>query len=152
MEDWIQSSLEQEVDFKNIQLLTFDPNTIEEQTFPQQNNFKIEYESLNSSERNLITDIHERKNIAEEPENDRKYTKRGISSIEKCQICGLEFGNKTVLNIHYSFLHPQEEKNVKNEIVKDEASMHKVSISTYETKDRTYLKEHIAEFVIPKLQ
>ena len=51
MEDWLQSSLEEEVDIKNIELLTFDPNTIEEQTFTKQNSFKIEEESLNSSER-----------------------------------------------------------------------------------------------------
>ena len=132
MENWLQSSLEEEVDIKNLELLTFDSNTIEEQTFTQEITCKIEEESLNSDERNLITDIHENKNIAEEPENDRKYTKSGISTDEKCQICGLEFGNKKVLNIHYSFVHPKEEKIVKNEIVKDKA-MHKCSFCTYET-------------------
>ena len=146
MEDWLQSSLEKKVDIKNLELFTFDPNAIEEQKFTQQITCKIEEEYLNSSERNLITDVQESKDIAKEPENDRKYEKRGISSNEKCQICGLEFGNKKVLNIHYSFVHPNEEKHVKNEIVIDKASMHKCSICTYEAKNRTYLQRHIESF------
>ena len=86
MEDWLQSSFEEKVDIKNLELLTFDPNTIEEQTVTQHITFKIEEDSMNSSERNLITDIHKSKNISEQSKDDRKYTKRGITSNEKCQI------------------------------------------------------------------
>ena len=104
MEDWMESSLEEKVDVENLELLTFDPNTNEEQTFTQQITFKIEEKPLKSNDVDLLAEIHERENIVKEPENDREYTKSYISSNEdeKCQICGLEFGNKAVLNIHTS--------------------------------------------------
>ena len=111
MEDWMESSLEEKVDIENLELLTFDPNTNEEQT--QQITCKIEEEPLNSSDVGLLAEIHESENIAKEPENDGEYIKSGISSNEneKCQICGLEFGNKAVLNIHTSVVHPKETKD-----------------------------------------
>jgi hypothetical protein len=144
MEDWMESSLEEKVSIENLEFLTFDPNTNEEQTFTQQITFKIEEKPLNSSDVDLLAEIHKNENIVKEPENDRVYTKSGISSNEneKCQICGLVFGNKAVLNIHTSVVHPKMAKNVKNEIVKDKA-LHKCSVCTYKTKNRTYLKTHI---------
>ena len=82
-------------------MLTFDPNTNEEQTYTQQITCKIDEKPLYSSDVNLLAENRENENIVKEPENDREYTKNGISSNEneKCQVCGLVFRNKAVL--HY---------------------------------------------------
>ena len=92
----------------------------------------------------MLAENHESENIVKEPENDREYTKSGISSNEneKCQICGLVFGNKAVLNTHTSVVHPKEAKNVKN--VKEKA-LYKCSVCTYKAKNRTSLKIHIGK-------
>mgnify|MGYP001348521688 CR=1 FL=1 len=108
MEDWMESCLEEKVDIENLELLTFDQNKNEEQIFTQQITCKIEEKPLYSSDVNLLAENHKGENIVKEPENDRQYTNSGISSNEneKCQICGLEFGNKAVLNIHdFFFFH-----------------------------------------------
>lgn len=146
MEDWMESSLEEKVDIENLELLTFDPNTNKDLTFKHQIKCKKEEEPLNSSDVNLLAENHEKENIVKEPENDREYTNSGISSNEneKCQICGLEFGNKAVLNIHTSVVHPKEAKKIKNEIVKEKA-LYKCSVCTYKAKNRTSLKIHIGK-------
>ena len=146
MEDWMESSLEEKVDIENLELLTFDPNTNEEQTFTQQVTCKIEEKPLYSSDVNILAENHENENIVKDPENDREYKKSGISSNEneKCQICGLVFGNKAVLNTHTSVVHPKEAKNVRNEIVKEKA-LYKCSVCTYKAKNRTSLKIHIGK-------
>ena len=146
MEDWMESSLEEKVDIENLELLTFDPNTNKDLTFKHQIKCKKEEEPLNSSDVNLLAENHENKNIVKEPENDREYTKSGISSNEneKCQICGLVFGNKAVLNTHTSVVHPKEAKNVRNEIVKEKA-LYKCSVCTYKAKNRSSLKVHIGK-------
>ena len=33
---------------------------------------------------------------------------------EICKICGLEFGNETILNCHYSLVHPASVKETEN--------------------------------------
>ena len=60
------------------------------------------------------------KEIKEEFSNDP------FVSLEICQTCGLEFGNKAVLKIHNSLVHPEENKDDQNRDLgrKDEADVH----------------------------
>ena len=142
MEDLEQSSLEEKVDLGNLVLFPLDLYVNKE---TEEENFRIKDEP---SEIKTNDDISENTEVKKETIElpDDKYQKEMIkfsdSDNEMCQICGIEFGNKAVLNIHTSIVHPKEDRNVKNGIIYDKA-IHKCSICNYETKYKGHLKEHI---------
>ena len=142
MEDLEESSLEEKVDLGNFVL--FPPDLyVNKET--GEATFRIKDEP---SEIKINDDISENNNIKKETievpvdEYEKETIEFSNNGNEMCQICGLEFGNEAVLNIHNSIVYPKEENNNKTEIVKDIA-MHKCSVCTYETDKRSHLKEHI---------
>jgi len=115
MEDWQNSSLEEKVDLDNLVLFPPDlyPDTErrefgkdikEEQS--EENSDIIENPAYN----NIKTEIDE----LIEPDNDTRSFEFSINGAEICQLCGLEFGNKAVLRIHNSLVHPEEKKENQN--------------------------------------
>ena len=142
MEDFVPSSLEEKVDLGNLVLFPLDSSVYEE---TKAANLRIKDEP---SEIEINDEISENTDIKKETIEVpvQEYKKEAIEfsndDNEMCQICGIEFGNQAVLNIHTSIVHPKEENNNKTEIVKDIA-MHERSVCTYETKKRSHLKEYI---------
>ena len=141
MEDLEQSSLEEKVDLRNF--VFFPPDSyVNKET--GEANFRIKDEP---SEIKINDDISENNNndIKEETIEvpvdgyEKETNEFSNNGNEMCQICGLEFGNKTVLKIHISTVHP---KNFKTAILEEKA-MHKCSVCTYKAKNRTSLKVHI---------
>ena len=115
MEDWQNSSLEEKVDLDNLVLFPPDsyPDTErrefgkdikEEQS--EENSDIIENPAYN----NIKTEIDE----LIEPDNDTRSFEFSVNGVEICQICELEFGNKAVLKIHNSLLHPEEKNDGQN--------------------------------------
>ena len=106
MEDLEPSSLEEKVDLGNLVLFPPDSNVNKE---IEEVNFKIKEET---SENNISdkTDIMEE--VIEPPVHEYETTQMEFStnSNVKCQTCGLEFGNKVVLKIHNSMVHPEGPK------------------------------------------
>ena len=115
MEDWQNSSLEEKVDLDNLVLFPpdsypgterreFGKDIKEEQS--EENSDIIE----NPAYKNIKTEIDE----LIEPDNDTRSFEFSVNGAEICQICGLEFGNKAVLKIHNSLLHPEEKNDDQN--------------------------------------
>jgi hypothetical protein len=87
-------------------------------------NFTIKEES---SERKIDFDIsgktnNIKKEVIEPPVHEYEKTQIGFStnSNVKCQTWGLEFGDKVVLKIHNSMVHPEEKKIDQNKIRKED--------------------------------
>ena len=139
MEDLEQSSLEEKVDLGNFVLFPLDSYESYVNKETGEANFRIKDEPL---EIKINDGISENNNIKKEtieaPVAD--YEKETIEFFnngnEMCQICGLEFGNKTVLKIHISTVHPEDEKNVKNKI-------HQCDLCIFQSMHKTSLKRHI---------
>ena len=115
MEDWQNSSLEEKVDLENLVLFPpdgyldterrkYDKDIKEDQS--EENSDFIENPSNNNIKTEKVELI--------EPDNDTQSFEFSINGGEICQICGLEFGNKAVLKIHNSLLHPEEKKDGQN--------------------------------------
>ena len=142
MEDFEPSSLEEKVDLGNLVLFPLDSSVYGE-TKEANLRFKDEPSEIKINDE-ISENTYIKKETIELPVQE--YEKEAIEfsndDNEMCQICGIEFGNQAVLNIHTSIVHPKEENNNKTEIVKDIA-MHKCSVCTYETDKRSHLKEHI---------
>ena len=128
MEDLEQSSLEEKVDLGNLVLFPPDSYVNEE---IEEVNFTIEDEPL---ENKIDCDISDKtdvkKEVIEPPVHEYETTQIEFStnSNVNCQTCGLEFGNKVVLKIHNSMVHPEGKKidqnkirmeNIENSIPKD---------------------------------
>ena len=115
MEDWQNSSLEEKVDLDNLVLFPPDsyPNA-ERMEFDK--DIKEEQPGKNSDiiENSAHNDIKTEKIEWIEPDNDTPSLESSVRGDEICQICGLEFGNKAVLRIHNSLLHPEEKKESQN--------------------------------------
>ena len=135
MEDLEQSSLEEKVDLGN--LVLFPPESYVNKAL-EEVNFTIKEES---SENKIDCDISDKTNIKKEviepPVHEYEKTQIGFStnSNVKCQTCGLEFGNKVVLKIHNSMVHPEEEKIDQNKIRKENIDVIENSIIP---KDRDF--------------
>ena len=110
MEELEESSLEEKVDLGN--LVLFPPESYVNKAI-EEVNFTIKEEP---PENKINCDISDETNIKKEviepPVHEYKKTQIGFStnSNVKCQTWGLEFGNKVVLKIHNSMVHPEEEK------------------------------------------
>ena len=113
MEDLEQSSLEEKVDIGNLVLFPLDSYVNKE---TEEANFRIKDEP---SEIKINDDISEntdvRKETIELPVDtyEEEIIKLSTNDNEMCQVCGIEFGNKAVLSIHTSILHPKDDENVK---------------------------------------
>ena len=123
MEELEQSSLEEKVDLGN--LVLFPPESYVNKAI-EEVNFTIKEES---SENKIDCDISDKTNIKKEVieppvhEYEKTQIEFSTNSNVKCQTCGLEFGNKVVLKIHNSMVHPEGKKidqnKIRNSIPKD---------------------------------
>ena len=70
-----------------------------------------------------------------------------------CKICGLEFGNETILKCHYSFVHPVKETENHDNYCSEkpistahtanlDQTKHKCSKCKFQTKHKVSLKRH----------
>ena len=108
MEDLEQSSLEEKVDLGN--LVLFPPDSyVNKETETEEVKFVIKEETseINISDKAVIME-----EVIEPPVHEYEKTQIEFStnSNVKCQTCRLEFGNKAVLKIHNSILHPEGPK------------------------------------------
>ena len=103
MEDLEHSSLEEKVDLGD--LVLFPPDFYVNKEIDQ-GNFPIKDEP---PENKINCDISDEADIKEEVIEQPVYAPIELSthSNEKCQTCGLKFGNKAVLKIHNSIVHPE---------------------------------------------
>jgi hypothetical protein len=145
MEDLEQSNLEEKVDLGN--LVLFPPESYVNKAI-EEVNFTIKEES---SERKIDFDIsgktnNIKKEVIEPPVHEYEKTQIGFStnSNVKCQTWGLEFGNKVVLKIHNSMVHPEEKKIDQNKIRKENIDIMENSIP----KDRDFNSPITSSFLI----
>ena len=150
MEDWQQHSLEEKVDLENLLLFPSDSNEnlnkyneeIKEE--PQsQDNVDV---SVNSAQ----TDIKTEEIELNEQDDDAKPFEYSTGNEEICQICGLEFGNKAVLKIHNSFVHPEGSEDDQNkdcgrkdESVHENKKTFKCTVCEYKAGMKLDIKRHI---------
>ena len=110
MEDLEKPSLEEKVDLGN--LVLFPPESYVNKAI-EEINFTIKEEpSENKIDHNISDEADIKKEVIEPPVYEYKKVPIELSthSNEKCQTCGLEFGNKAVLKIHNSIVHPEGPK------------------------------------------
>ena len=150
MEDWQNSSLEEKVDLEN--LVLFPP-----ESYPISgiNEVKSGIKEEQSEKGNDLVDNPAQKDIKTEKveviEQDSVTRSFELcrNGAEICQICGLEFGNKAVLKIHNSFVHPENlgfnQGNFKHEIVQSNPSE---SDSDYSPKKKKCKQRKMLEFKI----
>ena len=140
MEDWQNSSLEEKIALDNLVLFLPDsyPN---EEKMEFDKDIKEEQSEGNSEiiENPAHDDIKTEKVELIEPDNDTRSFEFSVNGAEICQICGLEFGNKAVLKIHNSLLHPEEKNDGQNV---DLGRKDKV-VQKHETAKSDHLKKHI---------
>ena len=140
MEDWQNISFEEKVDVKNIVL------------FPSDLHLKSEIKEFKNGIKEEQSDYPAHNDIKTEKieliERNKDDNASVLSRNENfiCQICALEFGNKVVLNIHNSFMHPEETKEDqitdlgrKNESVYDKIKQSKCKASDFETRQKDNL-------------
>ena len=147
MEDWHYSSLEEKVDLDNLVLFPPDrsPDT-------ERSEFNEDIKEDQSEENSDIIENPAHNVIKTEliePNDDTRSFEFSINGGEICQICGLEFGNKAVLKIHNSLLHPDEKKNGQNVDLgrKDEVVQeHEVAKSDHLKKRIKLVHEKIKPF------
>ena len=150
MEDWQNSSLEEKVDLDN--LVLFPPDS-----YPISgiNELRSSYKEEQCEEDNYFIDNPAQNDIKTEKvelierDNDTRSFEFSINGGEICQICGLEFGNKAVLKIHTSLVHPEEKKNAQNVDLgrKDEVvHEHEIAKSDHLKKDIKLVHEGIKSF------
>ena len=121
MEDFEPSSLEEKVDLGNLVLFPLDSSVNEE---TKEANLRIKNEPL---EIEINDDISENTDIKKEAielpvyEYEKETIEFSTDDNKMCQISGIEFGNKAVLNIHTSVVYPKEKTilKVNTEIVKE---------------------------------
>ena len=115
MEDWQNSSLEEKVDLDNLVLFSPDSYPIaeiselrsgikEEQS--EEDNDVIENSAHNGIKTENVEFVGQ--------DSDTRFFESSRNGAEVCQTCGLEFGNKAVLKIHNSLVHPEENKDDQN--------------------------------------
>ena len=115
MEDWQHSSLEEKVDLEN--LVLFPPDL-----YPISgiNELRSGIKEGQSENDNDLVDNPAQKDIKTEKDEviERDSATQSFEfcrdGAESCQICGLEFGNKDVLKIHNSLVHPEGNKDDQN--------------------------------------
>ena len=159
MEDWQQHSLEEKVDLEQLLLTPSDSYTKEElneysEEIKEESQFQ---ENIDTIANSAQTDIKTEKVELNDREGNAKpfeYSMNGNEEI--CQICGLEFGNKAVLKIHNSLMHPEGTKDdqindldMNNEPVHDRVKQYKCKGSYFptaiviETAEKRTLNKHI---------
>ena len=144
MEDWQNISFEEKVEVKNIVL------------FPSDMHLKSEIKEFKNGIKEEQSDYLAHNDIKTEKieliERNRDANAFEFSRNENftCQICALEFGNKVVLNIHNSFMHPEETKEdqipnlgMKNESVHGKIKQPQCKASDYETRQKDNLNTTI---------
>ena len=110
MEDSEPSSLEEKVDLGNLVLFPLD-SSVNEETKEANLSIKDESSEINDD---ISQDTDIKKETIELPvyEYEKEAIEFSTNDIKICQICGIEFGNKAVLNIHTSVIHPKEVKKL----------------------------------------
>ena len=110
MEDLEQSSLEEKVDLGN--LVLFPPESYVNKAIEEVNYTIKEEPSENKIDQDISDEADIKKEVFEPPvyEYEKVPIEFSMHSNEKCQTCGLEFGNKAVLKIHNSIVHPEGPK------------------------------------------
>ena len=111
MEDWQHSSLEEKVDLEN--LVLFPP---ESYPISRINEVKsgIKEEQSEKGNDSVDNDIKTEKVEVIEQDSVTRSFELCRNGAEICQICGLEFGNKAVLKVHNSIVHPEGNKDDQN--------------------------------------
>ena len=149
MEDLEQSSLEEKVDLGN--LVLFPPDScVNKET--GEDNFRIKDEP---SEIKINDEISDNSNIKKETiellvdQYEIEPIEFYNNGNEMCQFCGIEFGNKTVLKIHTSTVHPKEEKHMKDKIRLNKhqsipkSTKHNCDLCIFQSANKRSLERHI---------
>ena len=127
MEDWQQYTLDEKVDLEQLILTSSDSymNETSKREYSEEINEGNIDDIDNSAEIEIKTEKVEM-NDEESIAKPLEYFTNGNEEI--CQICGLEFGNKAVLKIHNSFVHPEGNKDDQNKdcVRKDESVQEKM--------------------------
>ena len=153
MEDWQQHNLEEKGDLKQF-LLTSSDSYTNEGLNEYSEEIKKEQQSQDNNDitnNSAQTDIKTEKVELNDEESNAKFLEYSTNGNEEiCQICGLEFGNKTVLKIHNSFVHPEGNKDDQNKDCgrKDESGHEnkktfKCTICEYKAGMKLDIKRHI---------
>ena len=139
MEDWQNSSLEEKVDLDNLVLFSPDSYPITEinelKSGIKEEQSEVDNDFIENSAHNGIKT--ENVELVEQ-DSDTRFFESSRNGAEVCQTCGLEFGNKAVLKIHNSLLHPEETR-----IVHEGTKAFKCNICKYEAGLKENLKRHI---------
>ena len=139
MEDWQNSSLEEKVDLDNLVLFSPDPYPIAEISELRSDIKEQQSEEDNAVIENCAHNGIKTENVEfVEQESETRFFEFSRNGAEVCQTCGLEFGNKAVLKIHNSLLHPGETR-----IVHEGSKAFKCNICKYEAGRKEHLKKHM---------
>ena len=115
MEDFQHSSFEEKVDLDTLVLCSSDLySNMEIKEF---NNSVEEEQSEDDSDiddNSAHNDVKKEKVELSEQDSDTNGFESCTNGAELSRICGLQFGNKTVLKIHNSIVHPEGNKGDKN--------------------------------------
>ena len=137
MEDWKQHSLEEKVDLENLLLIPSDSYSNESLKELKIDNIDVIDNSAKTEIKTEEIELNDGQGNAETFE----YFTNGNEEV--CQICGLKFGNKAVLKIHNSFVHPEgnkDEQNIdcgrKDESVHEEIKLFKCMMCDYKGKKK----------------
>ena len=151
MEDLQNSSLEEKVDLDTLVLCSSDLySNMEINKF----NNSIEKEKCKDDsdiiDNSAHNNVKSEKVELSEQDSDTNDFESSTNGAELCRICGLEFGNKTVLKIHNSIVHPEGNKGDKDkdylkqdESVNEGVKQYKCQTCKYETRQKSGLKRHI---------
>ena len=141
MEDLEQSSLEEKVDLGN--LVLFPPESYVNKAIGEKKFTIKEEPSVNKIDHDISDEAYVKKEVFEPPvhEYEKAQIEFSTNGNEKCQTCGLEFGNKVVLKIHNSMVHPEEKKIDQNKIRKENIDIIENSIP----KDRDRVKNDVVQ-------
>jgi hypothetical protein len=142
MEDWQQHSLEEKVDLENLLLIPSDSYSNESL---KEYSEELKKDNIDNSAKTEIKTEEIELNDGEGNAKTFEYFTNGNEEV--CQICGLKFGNKAVLKIHNSFVHPEGNKDEQNkncgrrdESVHEEIEPFKCKKCDYKAKRKSYLK------------
>ena len=117
MEDLNQSSFEEKADLGN--LVLFPPDSYVNKEIDEVNVTIKDEPSENKINCDISDEANIKTEVIETPVYEYEKVPIEISthSNENCQTCGLKFGNKAVLKIHNSIIHPEGRQIDQNKII-----------------------------------
>jgi len=145
MEDLNQSSFEEKADLGN--LVLFPPDSYVNKEIDEVNVTIKDEPSENKINCDISDEANIKTEVIETPVYEYEKVPIEISthSNENCQTCGLKFGNKAVLKIHNSIIHPEGRQIDQNKIIE---SVHegikkfKCTICDFNCAQKYHLNKH----------